>query len=88
MSRTTKPLQKSRSVSEERKLHELIVGSSVTLVHVITEELMYGKVVGYPDEPDGCTVRRTDQWGNVLLLMAIELADDDYQIKEIDGHAM
>jgi len=81
-------LPKSRPVSDERKLHQLIVGNQVTLQHVITEELLYGKVVGYPDEPDGCTVRRTDQWGNTLLLMAIELDDDDYTIKEIDGHAM
>jgi hypothetical protein len=85
---TTKPSRLSRLASSERPLHSLPIGSQVHLVHTITGEDLYGYVIFYPEEGDGIVLRRTNADGTVLLLDAVELDDDDYEIKEIHGRSV
>lgn len=88
MSHTTKPSQKSRLVSEQRWLHSLPLTTKVVLRHTILHEDVAGYVVGYPETGPGILLRRTDEYGNPMLLEAVELDDYDYDIKEINGRAV
>lgn len=88
MSRTIKQLPKSKPTPDNYTLSCAPIGSWIQAVHIITDERVYGVVVGYTDGDPGVSLRRTDALGNKLLLMAIELDDDDYQMERVDDHAV
>ena len=51
------------------------------LIHVITEELMLGVVVDRTET--GCVLRRSDWYGNKMLLPTMEIDDEDYTVSEV-----
>ena len=61
---------------------DLKLGTKVVLQHVITDDVIYGIVIGYPEDDSGCTIRRTDEHWNKLLLPALELDDFDYMVSD------
>lgn len=81
MSRTTKPLPKLDP--DFTALSDLPLESRVVLQHFITDELMYGTVANR--WPNGCWLRRTDEHGNQWLSNLLQLEDEDYIIKEVNG---
>lgn len=85
MSRTTKPLPKSSP--DFTTLSDLPIGAKVVLQHSFTDDIVYGVVLSALGQW-GCLLRRTDQYGNQWLSGNLDLDNEDYNIKEVNGRAM
>ena len=87
MSRTTKPLPKS-NLGSSISLSDVGILSRIVVINVFTDDPMSGVVVGYLEDDGGVYLRRTDEYGNKILLPMAELRNNEYVVKEIDGIEM
>lgn len=95
MSHTSKPSTQSKPASSRKRpasikgktyLHELLPKDLVVLVHARDGTVMLGCVAD--SAVDGTWLRQHDEYGNTLCQEWVYLRDEEYMVKERNGHAV